>query len=413
MNNLGTVCNLMGDYRAGIRYLTECLEQAKKETPDAYGELILYYINLADSYIHVDDNEKAVEVFREAEETAKKAGIISYECDYRLKYAVACYRLNDKKQGNMNFDKAVKLAAKMQDTFSDIEVFGDLTRILLQNKDIKRADKAVAIITEYGKTCSHTMDKLLVLSTLADYYKNTGDTMRAIGYYEQVEELYKDRTAELKQVQLGIHKSLKDADSSINKLNRMIRESEERASKDHMTKLLNHTAMLKVGGEFMNRAVKKKKKVGAIFIDIDCFKDCNDTYGHAKGDEIIKEVARACRAEESENVRFARYGGDEFIGLTYGLKDADLAEIAKKICLRVRKADIPNKMNPNGKRVTVSVGIANAAVTEKTDTVIQIINYADKAVYYSKKAGKNCIHLLDHDRTGINGEDAQFVRVDF
>ena len=193
----------------------------------------------------------------------------------------------------------------------------------------------------------------------------------------------------------------------------MIEESEERANKDHMTKLLNHSAMLRIGGEFIEAAAKKKEKIGAIFIDIDFFKKCNDTYGHGRGDEIIKEVARACQAEETESIRFARYGGDEFLGITRGLEDGAVADIARSICRRIQKANIPNKKNPNGKIVTLSVGIVNVPVTHGTDSILQIANYADKAVYYSKKAGKNCIHLLDHDRRDSEDENDQFVRIDF
>ena len=60
-----------------------------------------------------------------------------------------------------------------------------------------------------------------------------------------------------------------------------------------------------------------------------------------------------------------------------------------------------------------SAGIVNVAVTEKTDTIIQIANYADKAVYYSKKAGKNCIHFLEYGRTSVTGEDDPFVKIEF
>ncbi|MBQ1832481.1 MAG: hypothetical protein II114_01765, partial [Treponema sp.] len=73
------------------------------------------------------------------------------------------------------------------------------------------------------------MVQLTVTGTLADYYKAVGDTERAVEYYERLAELYETRTRELKQVQLNIHKSLKDADASIARLRRQILESEERA----------------------------------------------------------------------------------------------------------------------------------------------------------------------------------------
>nr|MCR5684779.1 diguanylate cyclase [Lachnospiraceae bacterium] len=267
--------------------------------------------------------------------------------------------------------------------------------------------------TEYGKRNRKTMDQLLVNSTLADYYRTIGETERAVDYYAQALELSKNRANELKQVQLNIHKILKNADSSISKLNKKVIETEDRANKDPMTKLLNRSAMLKVSEEFIEKAAKNKEKIGAIFIDVDYFKECNDIYGHAKGDEIIKEVAHACQKEESEQVRFARYGGDEFLGLTCGLEDGAVTEIARRICSRIRKADIPNRKNPNGHRVTLSVGIVNVKVTKKTDTIIQIANYADKAVYYSKNAGKDCIHLLDYECRNAKSKDDPFVKIEF
>ena len=413
LNNLGAVYNLMGDYRSGIRCLSECLELSKKESPDESPELLVYYTNLAESCMHLGEYKKAETILKDAQALAEKVTVISYICDYRLKYAAANYNLGDIRQGNKNFDTAMKLAEGAPDTYSDIEIFRDLTRLLLKNGDRKRADKAVELLTEYGRNNSHTMVQLTVTGTLADYYREIGDTERAVEYYERLAKLYEARTRELKQVQLNIHKSLKDADASITRLRRQILESEERADKDHMTGLLNHAAMLRIGGEFIEAASKKKAKIGAVFIDIDCFKKCNDTYGHAKGDEIIKAVAKACLAQETDSVRFARYGGDEFLGLTCGLDDSAVADIARRICRTIRRAAIPNEGSPNGGIVTLSVGIVNVPVTHGTDSIIQIANYADKAVYYSKKAGKNCIHLLDHDRSDADGENDQFVRIEF
>ncbi len=289
------------------------------------------------------------------------------------------------------------------------EDLSEFVPILLKCGDKKRAAKVVELIAGYGSRNAETIDRLLVCSTLAEYYKSIGDSAHAIEQYGQAVELYKTRTDELKQAQLNIHKMLKNADASINKLNKEILESEERANKDPLTKLLNRAAMLRVGGAFIDKATAGKEKVGAIFIDIDFFKECNDTYGHATGDEIIRKVADACRKEEAENICFARYGGDEFLGLTCGFSDEAVADIARRICARIREADIPNEKNPNGHRVTLSVGIANVSVTKKTDTIIQIVNYADKAVYYSKNAGKNCIHLLNHGRRKDNG----FDKIDF
>ena len=159
--------------------------------------------------------------------------------------------------------------------------------------------------------------------------------------------------------------------------------------------------------------VKKRQKVGAIFIDIDCFKECNDTYGHAKGDEIIKEVASACRRQENKNIRFARYGGDEFFGITRGLSDDEVCDIARRICISIRNAAIPNEKNPNGGILTLSAGVVNVPITDRTDTILEIANYADKAVYYAKNAGRNAVYQLVHGENGTKAAGAAYIKIDF
>ncbi len=413
LNNLSSVHNRMGDYSYGIHYLNECIELAKEDPSQNANELPMCMSNLAYTYIRTGEYGKAAQILEDGRKWLKNVSDKAFFCIYHLKCALAYYNLRDKRKGGKDLDIALSIVKEIPDQYLIYDDLSDLTQLLLQNKDRKKADTLVGLMAEYGQRNKKTIDQLLVNSTLADYYKNIGEPERAVDYYAKALELSETHLDELKQAQLNLHKILKDADSEISKLNKKVIETEDRANKDPMTKLLNRSAMLKISGEFIEKAAKNKEKIGAIFIDIDFFKECNDTYGHAKGDEIIKEVARACQKEESERVCFARYGGDEFLGLTCGLEDGAVTEIARKICSRIRKADIPNKKNPNGHRVTLSVGIVNVEVTKKTDTIIQIANYADKAVYYSKNSGKDCIHLLDYGHKNSKSKNDPFVRIEF
>ena len=73
VNNLGAIYGLMGDYKSGIRFLSECLEMSKKESPDKSPELLIYSVNLAESYMRIDDPEKALSIFKETEALAERA----------------------------------------------------------------------------------------------------------------------------------------------------------------------------------------------------------------------------------------------------------------------------------------------------------------------------------------------------
>ena len=268
-------------------------------------------------------------------------------------------------------------------------------------------------MTEFSEKNTGTMEQSISLRMMADFYKQFGDYERASAYYADFAAMNEKHMRELRETQLKLFRTTKNTEAEIRRLKRKMRKSEELVSLEPLTKLLNRSALLRVSAEFIDLAAQRKQKVGAIFLDIDFFKEYNDTYGHAAGDDVIVEVARACRKQETANVRFARYGGDEFFGITRGLSDEEVSEIARRIALSVRKADIPHEKNPNGGRITLSVGVVNVAITDSTNTILEIVNYADKAVYYAKNAGKNAIYRLDHGSDGDENPGATFVRIDF
>ena len=191
-----------------------------------------------------------------------------------------------------------------------------------------------------------------------------------------------------------------------------MKKSEVLLALEPMTKLLNRASLLKVSSEFIDYSYKKKCCVGAIFIDIDFFKECNDTYGHAVGDDVIKTLANICKEFETNDIKFARYGGDEFFGITRNLSDEKVIEVACNISKKIREMNIPNKNNPNGHIVTISSGVVNVPITRNTDTIIEIANYADKALYYAKNNGKNAIYQLRYDIIEDNTKRASYIKID-
>jgi len=413
LNNIASCYHTMGDLKTSIRLFGECLRLGRLHTPEDYTDLVSYGINLADCLMEAGEPEKAMETLKSMAEWIDRVDMKAMACDYYIRLALTAYKMDHAAEGSEYVDKALDIAGEASTEYVLYEDLREAAHILVTNGRREPAEKIAGLMRALAKKSDHTMDQLTANRMLADYYKNIGEYERAMEYYERLDGLFDKRLRELKSIQLNVHKKIRGADAEIHKLNQRVKESEEQASVEPLTKLLNRTALLRVASEFIETATRKREKVGAIFLDIDYFKECNDTYGHAKGDEIIREVARACRKEETEKVRFARYGGDEFFGITHGLRDEEVAEVARRICARVRKLDIPNKKNPNGGRVTLSAGVVNIVMTERTNTIIDIANYADKAVYHAKNTGKNAIYLLDHERRDEEDKDALFVKIDF
>ena len=102
-------------------------------------------------------------------------------------------------------------------------------------------------------------------------------------------------------------------------------------------------------------------------------------------------MADACLSEETATARFARYGGDEFFGVMVGYTDKQIVEIATRISDRIKAANIPHiKNTPTGK-VTLSIGVVNVWLGNEASSSLDIVNYADKALYRAKDTGRNTI----------------------
>ena len=411
LNNISACYHAAGNCEISIRILNECISYLKKDSPDNYSDLLMYSINLGNCYDDNGETEKTLEVLESAEEYANNVSFKPLVCDYYVKHAIISFKLGNESKGISSCDKAFEY---LNYDYFPLPLYDDLrqlSHVLVERNDKERAGKIIEPMNVYAEKNKGTFEQIIAYRTFAEYYRVFGDYERSLECYQRLEELYDKHTTELRLIKTGIYNRMKKVDAEIRLLNKKIEKSEELANREPLTMLLNRSALLKVGSDFINTAVKRKLKIGAIFIDIDHFKEFNDTYGHSRGDEIIKEVARACQKEESEEIRFSRYGGDEFFGITLGLQDSDVAAIAARICDRMRKAKIENVKNPYG-IVTLSAGVVNVKITEKTDTIIEIANYADKAVYYAKRAGKNAVYFLDYGHTDKDGKDDPFIRID-
>lgn len=412
LNNLSVSYHIMDEPKKSIRYLNECIGLLQKDPDRNDTDLVMYSINLAGCHKDIEDLDRADEIYESISGLLQKVDFQPLVCDYYLRRAIVAFLKKDLARGNGYVDTAFRI---FPTNVYPLPLYNDLFeigRMLTKNKDQERAKKVLDLMMIYAENNEGTLEQLFATRMMAHYYKGFGEYQLASECFAKCEELNEKQMSELKAIQLKLHNTTRNTQTEINRLTQKMRENEELVSLEPLTKLLNRLALLQISAEFIESAAKKRQKVGAVFIDIDCFKECNDTYGHARGDEIIKKVARICKSEEAANIRFARYGGDEFFGIAKGLTDDEVRDLARRICKAVRSAEIPNEKNPNGGRLTLSVGIANVAIKDRTDTILEIANYADKALYHAKNAGRNAIYELVRSAETKDG-NTSYVKIDF
>ena len=126
-----------------------------------------------------------------------------------------------------------------------------------------------------------------------------------------------------------------------------------------------------------------------LMLDIDYFKQYNDTYGHLNGDECLKQMGAVIRTYSQENGMIAvRYGGEEFLAIKF-CEAQEAGDFAGELQKRIAKVGLPRADAKNG-RVTVSIGVWRGSL-EELDSFEVALKYADQALYDAKKAGRDCI----------------------
>jgi diguanylate cyclase (GGDEF)-like protein len=152
------------------------------------------------------------------------------------------------------------------------------------------------------------------------------------------------------------------------------------------------------------QAVRDEERVAVLLVDIDCFKDYNDRYGHQAGDECLRAVAVSLSQCARRPMDFvARYGGEEFALVLYEASREYVAEVLTRIQRSIAELNIPHEASRVASRLTVSIGAA-FILPSSNRTHEGLIQLADEALYSAKEQGRNRVVVMEAEyhtlRTG-------------
>lgn len=166
---------------------------------------------------------------------------------------------------------------------------------------------------------------------------------------------------------------------------------EEIAHVDQLTGLYNRHYLHQKVYPMFNEYICEDNYSMCLLLDIDFFKQYNDTYGHLQGDECIKSITRVIKDFcDKYDANAVRYGGEEFLIVKVGKEKFDANQIADELLQSIRDLQIPRNDSDLG-YVTVSIGLWHNGLF-CVSSLENAILYADNAVYYAKDNGKNCIY---------------------
>jgi len=187
-----------------------------------------------------------------------------------------------------------------------------------------------------------------------------------------------------------LRRELDTENRSLREQNQSFQAQHENLSKltltDALTKLPNRRFFEDQIRKEIKRLARNKEGLSMLVVDIDDFKKLNDQFGHAAGDEFLRQVARILGETVRATDLVARFGGEEFVIIATATPLEGALVLAEKVCTAVAEASFIVDATMRPRRATVSIGVA-AYSGSQTD----LFNSADAALYEAKAAGKNCV----------------------
>lgn len=177
---------------------------------------------------------------------------------------------------------------------------------------------------------------------------------------------------------------------------RILRKTQDSVITDELTRLHNFRYFQDQIRTEARRAEREEATLALLMIDVDDFKNFNDTRGHLAGNVALRRLAGVLKKAVRETDSAARYGGEEFAVLLPHTPKNGALKVAEKIRRSVEKAGIGRGKDPDAKPLTVSIGLATTP--GDAANARELIEKADRALYVAKSMGKNCVQPYSDER---------------
>jgi diguanylate cyclase (GGDEF)-like protein len=160
---------------------------------------------------------------------------------------------------------------------------------------------------------------------------------------------------------------------------------------DALTGIYNRRGFFEVGRREINRANRFQRPLAAIMFDIDHFKQVNDAYSHAIGDQVLQALVKLCLANLREMDILGRYGGEEFAILLPETDGDNAYHTAERLCRLVEKTPLLTEAGP----VFITITLGVTCIKGETINLDILLDRADTAMYSAKQAGRNRVAMIE------------------
>ena len=399
----------LGSYDSAVAILQECDRLLEQGETAPENPMLIATANMVSCYIHLGEVDKAAqkldtlrEIYKEYPSNLNDLMLCILETQF--------YRLIGDSEA---LDTAIVALDRLE--LSDIEVFDAFdeliihAQILLELGKLKELDQ---LLTRLERLANSPMIEQKLLDLRMMYYHKIGDNNslaeKALRFREVSKQCEQERN---KIVNHNINTRMR-LDEETRKRQEAERSNlllKQKSEQDALTGLSNRYKLNELAETAFSKAQNSKTPLAIEILDIDCYKEYNDNYGHQAGDKVLICLADALRSlEENAGVHTARYGGDEFVVIYEGYSAEEVERLAQLLQDKIYEMNIEHKFSKVSDRVSISQGLLHQIPTG-LNKVWDFLHCADMVLYGVKKRGKNNYHL-ETSFAGVsqyNATDAQ------
>ncbi|MHB0924328.1 MAG: tetratricopeptide repeat-containing diguanylate cyclase [Bellilinea sp.] len=449
LNGLGSGYLVMGAYPEALQHLLRALT-IYRQLKDVTGEAATLS-NVGRLYLLLDDAPKALSHLEQALDLAERTSDRALEAEVHVNLCNALRMTGQNRSAGTHGLRSVEIYQELAFHAGEAEALSSVGDLYLEMGDYTQALNFLQLTAEVSQKIGRRKEVARALrrigtlhlregriemalgylqraleaadeaeakrehakchAALTDVYKQLGDFEQALDHFEKFylnERLLFDEESDRRLKTIETIHQVENArkDSEIYQLRNveLQQEVEERkraqaalehlATIDTLTGLANRRYFLELAERAFYQAQRYNRPLSVVMIDVDNFKHINDTFGHAAGDQVLRAVSSRMQAVLRRSDILGRYGGDEFVVLLPETGQEGARRMTER--LRASVAMMGEEVGSIDAPVSLSIGLAST-FSMANITLDALLQYADKALYTSKQAGRDRVTAYEAD----------------
>lgn len=397
-NNIGSRYQELHEHEKAISYFERAelgLKNPESRKEDRYANwCMITYLNLSASYTVLKEFEKANKYLELAKKYADREETDAYRLAFLSTQLRLYWEYGKREYVKEHVDELVQEAVFNSNKSDYVENIAEVCKLLKRMKEYEKWKSVITAFEAFATVQGSVYYQLLMTEMWMEYYNKIDENQKYVEMCVKHADLYKKQ----REIADKERAAAIDIKIELQEKEAACKRAELQMTRDTLTGLGNRYMLENDVKKVLENEAKIKDSIAVGILDIDCFKQKNDTYGHVEGDDCLCQVANVLEKVIAEQGRAYRFGGDEFVVIIEDGRKEVVTRIAEDIKKGIHELQIENVNSIVSSEVTVSQGYACLKPMNMTNRN-ELLQHADDALYKVKNNGRNGYFILQNDMT--------------